>query len=261
MPRGPIAQLLKGVRRPQQQRLLVAIRNQLQTDRHPRLRKAARQRNRRQTRNVGRNRVDVVEVHLIRVGDLPLPERHRGRRRRDDQIRPLEHRVELPPNQRPYLLRLQVVGVVVAGRERVRAQQDAPLHFAPETVLSRRLHVLPHALPAPRRVAVLHPVVARQIGRALRRRKHVVDRQRVADRRQRRAAIQRRARAAQQVDRVFHRRRHAVVHPLPVGAALEELARRGDPQTVQPHAQLRAEIGRGLAAAGRVQRIRPGDRL
>ncbi len=35
-------------------------------------------------------------------------------------------------HERPHLLRLAVVGVVVAGGERIGAEQDAPLHLGPE---------------------------------------------------------------------------------------------------------------------------------
>ena len=52
-----------------------------------------------------------------------------GRDRPGDQIDFLERPVEILPNQPPHLERLQIVRVVVAGAERVRAEHDPPLHF------------------------------------------------------------------------------------------------------------------------------------
>ena len=58
--------------------------------------------------------------------------------RRDERVDLLEGLVEVALDQRADLLRLQVVGVVVAGRERVRAEHDAALDLGAEAAAARR---------------------------------------------------------------------------------------------------------------------------
>ena len=85
-------------------------------------------------------------------------------------------RVEVAPDERAHLLRLDVVGVVVAGRQRVGAEHDAALHLGAEARVARRL-VHRRAGPSPSDAqAVAHAVVARQVRRRLGRRDEVVGR-------------------------------------------------------------------------------------
>ncbi len=61
----------------------------------------------------------------------------RGRGRPRDDVAALEARAKSSRDQPAHLLRLQVVGVVVAVREHVGADQDAPLHFGAEAFGAR----------------------------------------------------------------------------------------------------------------------------
>ena len=90
---------------------------------------------------------------------------------------------EVAGDQRADLLRLPVVGVVVAGRQRVRADHDAALHLGAEARLAGQRHdVLERVHPVvadPQ--AVAHRVEAGQVRRALAGRDQVVRRQRVLE--------------------------------------------------------------------------------
>ena len=64
----------------------------------------------------------------------------RARRHRDD-VHALEGPVVVAQDQRPHLLRLHVVRVVVARAQHVRAEHDAPLDLGAEALLARpRVH-------------------------------------------------------------------------------------------------------------------------
>ena len=133
---------------------------------------------------VQRQRAQVEQVHRQRVVDL-LPQRERGRRRRGryQHVHGLIRRVEVARDQRAHLLRLVVVGVVVAGRQRIGANHDAPLDFRPETGRPGQRH---HLLGAVRAVVadpqpVAHRVEAGQVARHLRRQNQVVGGQRVIE--------------------------------------------------------------------------------
>ena len=83
--------------------------------------------------------------------------------------------VEVAPDERPHLLRLEVVGVVVAGGEHERAEQDAPLHLGAEPRVARRAvhraQVVPTGVDAQ---AVADAVEAREVARRLGGREDVV---------------------------------------------------------------------------------------
>jgi len=65
--------------------------------------------------------------------------RRRGRRRQNRGDAFGEALLEVPLDQRPYLLRLQVIGIVIAGREHIGADHDAPADFLPEAGGARPL--------------------------------------------------------------------------------------------------------------------------
>ena len=50
-----------------------------------------------------------------------------------------ERVLEVAANQRADLLRLQIIGVVVAGAQHVGAQHDAPFHLVAELLVARPL--------------------------------------------------------------------------------------------------------------------------
>ncbi len=84
--------------------------------------------------------------------------------------------LEVARDEPPHLLRLEVIGVVIAVRQHVGADQDAPLHLGAEALGARaRIHVEQVGV-ALRAVAVAHAVEAREVGRGFRRRDHVVHR-------------------------------------------------------------------------------------
>ena len=148
-------------------------------DRQP-VRQAARDRHAGQPGHVDRQRAGVRQVHRDRVGQpVAEPERDRRRGRRDEGIEALRpQRVEVALDQRPDLLRLEVVGVVVAGRQGVRPEHDPALDLGPEAPAAGREVVGQDvAVAEPRPVA--DPVVAGQVRRGLGRRHDVVRRQAV----------------------------------------------------------------------------------
>src|SRR5206468_9645492 len=61
-------------------------------------------------------------------------ERGRRCRRAHDEVARPERLLEIARDEAPHPLRLQVVGVVVAVRQDVGADQDAALHLGPEAL-------------------------------------------------------------------------------------------------------------------------------
>ena len=114
---------------------------------------------------------------------LADPERHERRRRRHQHVGLLERGGEVARDQRAHLLRLAVVRLVVAGRQRVGADHDAPLHLGAEAGLAGERHDVLERVRAvvadPQ--AVAHRVEAGEVGRALARRDQVVGGERVLE--------------------------------------------------------------------------------
>ena len=170
--------------------LLVALHrgHQLDADRQVVVPETGRKAHRRSAVEARRQGREVGLVHRDRVvGSLADREGDGRRRRRDQDVDLRVRRLEVAPDQRAHLLRLSVVGVVVAGRQRVGAEHDAPLDLGAEPCGPRHGH---HLLDAVLAVvagtqAVAHAVEARQVARALARRDQVVRRQRVLERRAR----------------------------------------------------------------------------
>ena len=123
---------------------------------------------------------EVVEVHGERVGGLLAQlERDGGRGGSDDQVDLREGGAEVLGDLRAHALGAAVVGVVVAGGERVGAEHDAALDLCAEAVVARaRVHVeqvggVGGAQP------VAHAVEAGEVGGGLGGGEHVVGGQRV----------------------------------------------------------------------------------
>ena len=94
---------------------------------------AARDREAGEPGHVRRNREDVREVHGERVLRLLADAEGDGRRGwADEDVEVLERRGVFLRDHRTDFLRLAVVRVVVAGREGIRAEEDAALHSAPK---------------------------------------------------------------------------------------------------------------------------------
>ena len=93
--------------------------------------------------------------------------------------------LEIPGDARPDLLGLQVIGVVIAGRQHIGADHDAARDLGPEALRAGRL-VHPGQAAAVRRdaQAIAHPVIAGEIGGGLGRGDNIVSRQRIFGHRQ-----------------------------------------------------------------------------
>src|SRR5437764_6659026 len=125
-------------------------------------------------RQVCRDGEHVLQVHLVGVGYLTQLEGYRGRGRADQHIEAFKGAGEVLRNQRAHLLRAFVIGVVVAGRERVGAQHDTPLDLLAETVLARLLQRFPHVGSVAIGIAVFHAVIASEVRTGLGRGNDVV---------------------------------------------------------------------------------------
>ena len=97
-----------------------------------------------------------------------LERRGRGARA-DEHVDLLERRGEVALHERAHLLRAAVVGVVVAGAQRVGAEDDAALHLGAEAGLARRGHDLLDRAAALGRdpQAEAHRVELREVARRL----------------------------------------------------------------------------------------------
>ena len=205
--------------------------DELQADGQP-VRQAAGDVQARQAGHARRDRQDVGEVHRERVG-RPGAERERdgGARRRDEDVEPLEGRVVLAADDRAHLLRRAVVGVVVARRERVRADHDPPLGLVAEAVVTGVHHHLAE-VGAVGAQAVAHPVVAGEVRRGLGGRDEVVAGQAVVDRQRQRALVDLGAERLRQRDRRLHGGADARLDPLDLVqlARAPRCARLSDPR-------------------------------
>src|SRR5215217_3215755 len=101
----------------------------------------------RDTGEVCGDGADVVGVHGEGIVDLlPDPERHRGGGRREQDVVAGESRAKVLDDPGPHLLRLGVVGIIVARREGVGAEHDPSLRLVPEAYLARLAVHLVHAV-------------------------------------------------------------------------------------------------------------------
>ncbi len=171
------------------------VADQLQPDRHVGGAEAGRDAHPGQAGEARRQREDVGEVVGDRIVALRA-ERPRDRRRdrTGDDVAGAKARLEVVGDHAPELLRLQVVGVVVAVRKHVGADHDAALDLGAEAFAAARAVHLLQVAEVLGAVAVAHAVEARQVRRRFRRRDQVVDRDRQLGARQlRRRRASRRA--------------------------------------------------------------------
>ena len=156
-------------------RFAEVVPDDVQTHRKIVLPEPARDRHRGQPGEVGGDRIDVVQVHLHRVRGLGADfEGDRGRGRPHDEVALLERRHEVVCDQPTDLLRLEVVGVVVAVREHVGPDEDAAPDFGAEAFGARAEIHVGEVTVFLRAMAVAHAVEARQVRRGLGRRDDVV---------------------------------------------------------------------------------------
>src|SRR5260221_13969429 len=156
-------------------RFAEVVSDDVQTHRKIVLSETARDRHPGQSGEFDGDRIDVVQVHLHRVRGLGADlESHRGRSRAYDDVALFESRREVVRYQPPYLLRLDVVGVVVAVRQDIGADEDPAPDFGTKTFgAGLAVHVGEVAVLL-RAVAVAHTVEARQVRRGFRGRDDVI---------------------------------------------------------------------------------------
>src|SRR3989442_1339375 len=167
----------------------------------------------------------------------------------------LEGACEVIDDQGADLLRLQVVGVVVARAQCIRPQHDPALHLGAESLLTRQHVFLDQVFGALGLVAVADPVVAREIRAGLGRRDDVVRGQsdvavRQAD------FLNRRTLLLEQANGVVDRLLHGRLHP-----GDEVFFRDAKPHPLDAVAQGGQIIGHRARRAGRVARVVARDRL
>ena len=226
----------------------------LHADRQAVVAGAERHAHRRVAGEVRRDRVGVAQVHRHRIGGLVAEaERHRRRRRGEQHVGALVGGGEVGSDAAADLERPAVVGVVVARRQRVGAEHDAPLDLGAEAVGACR-HV--HRVRVGRfdAMAEADAVVAGEVARRLGRGDQVVGGEAVAERGHL-DVDDLGARLAQRVERLVEPR-------CDVGArALGQVGDASDAQSGDAHLELAGDVERALADRGRVHRVVAGDRL
>src|ERR1700738_4873446 len=147
-----------------QYRLLVeGAADDLQAERQPVAGERGRHRDRRQACQIRRHGEDVVQIHRDRVvGLLADRESRRRRSRGQDAVDQLERRREVARNQGAHPLRLQVIGIIIAGRQHIGADQHAPPDLgAKPGGAGQFIHLVEAAALDPE--AEAHTVVAREV--------------------------------------------------------------------------------------------------
>ncbi len=121
--------------RAQHCRLVKRLADQLQPQRQAVRGQAGRHRNPRQAGQVHRHGEDVLQIHLHRIRGLGADAEGRTRGRgREQHVAFLERLLEVALDQAAQLLGAGIIGVVIAGRQHIGADQDAALHFRAEAL-------------------------------------------------------------------------------------------------------------------------------
>src|SRR5436190_7821409 len=131
--RMPVGRLLVAMGDAEELRFGKVIAGELQADRQAGVVEPTGHGKRRQSGERRRDGEDVIEVHLHRIIAFRADgERGGGGGGPEDDIALRERLHEIARDQAADLLRLEVIGVVVAVRKNVGADEDAPLHFCAE---------------------------------------------------------------------------------------------------------------------------------
>ena len=171
-----------------------------------------------------------------------------------DQVALLERPVEILADQPADFECLEIIGVVVAGREGVVAQHDPPLDLGPEAFAARRGVHVDQAVELLGPMSVVHAVVAGQVARRLARSDDVIGGHAVLGVRQR------------DVDdlgaRAIDRRRPPRARRPPTSAsspAAKCSRGQADPQSGQRLLERAAIVGNGPIDRRRIARVVAGD--
>src|SRR5262247_2460819 len=128
--------LLEGIGHAQDSFLIEWLADDLQTDRQPRRVKPARNGDPRDAGEVDGNGKDVGEIHLQGIVDLfPNLEGRCRRNWSDEHIDTSESLLKIPPDQRPDLLRLSIIGLIVASAKGIGAEHDAALDLGAKALV------------------------------------------------------------------------------------------------------------------------------
>ena len=101
----------------------------------------------RHARQVGRQGKHILQVHGQRViAMLADAKGGAGSHRRGDHVHLLEGALEIGLDQGAHLLRLAVIGIVIAGGEGVGAQHDAPLDLRAKALAAGVAEDVPQAV-------------------------------------------------------------------------------------------------------------------
>jgi len=210
----------------------------------------------RQAREVGGDGVEVFQVLGNRVAGLgaDLP----GRVRRgwaEDHVDFFKGSHEVVLDQATDFLRLEVVRVVVAGRQGVGTDHNAALNFGAETFATGAFVQVGQVLRVFAAVAEAHAVETRQVGRSFRRRDHVVRRNGVLVVRQA-DFLDHGAQAFQRLDAVVHQ-----FGDTRVETGAEVFLRHADAQAFERGIQAAAVVRDWLIDACGVLRIKASHAL
>src|SRR5689334_11638996 len=251
----PVSVLLILMGNVQQATFLEIRGEQLHADRQA-IDKTCRHGQARQTGEVGGDGVNVFQVRGDRVVVLgaELP----GRVRRgwaEDDVDLIEGGHEVVLDQATDLLRLEVVGVVVTGRQCIGTDHDPALYFRAETFATGTLVQVFQVFRVFAAIAETYAIEARQVGGRFRRGDHVVRRNRVLH--------------VRQADFLDHGAElfqlfnagHDQVGDARVQACAEVFLRHADAQALQRTVEAGAVIRHGLVDAGGVLRVETGHAL
>jgi len=160
----PVRQLLKLVRNPQQLAFVEGRCLELQTDGQLAGCQTAGDRDAWQAREVGADGVDVAEVHGQRIVEF-FSEAKGGSRgdRASDDVHSLECFRKIVRDAAADFECFQVVGIVVSGGQRVRAEHDAALDFGTESLTATLAVEIDQVIELFRSMSVMNAVEAGEI--------------------------------------------------------------------------------------------------
>ena len=147
-----------------QRRLIERLTDQLQAEWRSLLRQSGRHRDPRKAGHVDRYRQDILQVHSDRIASfLALRKGRRRCRRRQDQIDLIPGLVEILLDQLAHFLCLEVVGIVIAGRQNIGADEDPSLDLRPEACSPRLLIAIDQIIPR-NSESITDTIIAGEVG-------------------------------------------------------------------------------------------------
>jgi hypothetical protein len=218
-------------------------------------REAAGNRDARQAGEVDADGVNVGQIHRERIsGFLAEPEGRYRRGGRQQRVAVAQDGGELVADKGADLLGAQIIGVVVAAAQHVRAEDDASFHLRAEAFGARPGVDVDGVLRRRRPVAVADAVVTRQVRRGLGGGDQVVDGHGVFRRQRERHLFDFTALFSVELNGLSHGRADLGVKP---GA--EKFPRHAQPPRAFAPDQLGPVVRHVRLERGRIARVVPGD--